>query len=70
VELTSRAPQKLCVLAQKKGELFDVRTASFAHAGQDFGQLSGVPEPAGVSLIALIVVCAAVLLRRKITHAV
>jgi hypothetical protein len=52
------------------GELFDVRTASFAHAGQDFGQLSGVPEPAGVSLIALIVVCAAVLLRRKITRAV
>jgi hypothetical protein len=48
------------------GELFDVRTASFAHSGQDFGHLSGaVPEPRGVSLLALIVIGAAVLLRRN-----
>jgi hypothetical protein len=49
------------------GELFDVRTASFAHAGQDFGQLTGpVPEPTGVSLLALMVIGVAGLLRRKV----
>jgi hypothetical protein len=37
------------------GEIFDVRTASFAHAGQDHGGLtgSGVPEPRGLALVAL-----------------
>jgi hypothetical protein len=49
------------------GELFDVRTASFAHAGQDFGNLTGaVPEPTGVSLLALMVIGVAGLLRRKV----
>jgi hypothetical protein len=50
-----------------QGELFDVRTASFAHAGQDFGHLTGaVPEPSGVSLLALIVIGVVGSLRRKV----
>jgi len=37
------------------GELFDVNTASFAHAGQDHGQLTGVPVPEGGSALIYLV---------------
>jgi hypothetical protein len=48
-----------------KGEIFDVRTASFAHAGQDFGKLSGVPEPSNVAGYTLLVFGMAGFLRRQ-----
>ncbi len=48
------------------GELFDVRTASFAHSGADHGQLTGVvPEPRALVMIVPFMICIAGFVHRR-----
>jgi hypothetical protein len=50
------------------GELFDLRFASFAHAGADHGSVVGVPEPGSLGLLAVGLVSFLGVIRRRVVR--